>query len=1228
MTTAIAEAFHKAQRAPGSPEDITYKVASRAVAGILTGSEDGVVEALVSVTGIPDEVDDVIVPGAYVPSLKVRTPKGVWSHDWDVWVSRTEGIAELMPGDGRIPELDRRGNPWPAEAGALWVKTRFNLGTVAGRDAYSNVLFFGDEVEWCVDEDTEILTARGWLRYDQLTTDDHAYALDTETLTSRFEPVQAVNVWPAKQRTLRHIETGGFSSLTTAAHRWPTVQVRDRHGAVRWRTTEQLRAWDSLFRCAPHFEAPTEAKWSDGLVELVAWVWCEGWRAADTLFIGQSHAVNPEKVGAIRRALATTFPGAWSDGTADGGMTRFRLHKAAAAVIEGCIGPDKEPTPEFLLALTPAQLRLLVERCLDGDGTRTPSGQRTWSQVAQAGVDAFQMACALGGIPTQTHPGKDYGNRFGRAPQTVGLLRKGVTAPLASIATKSYGYKPGPAKTPAIDQLVTHEGIVWCPTTPSGTWLARRNGSVYFTGNSVGYNVPSGKSRKVNGKRLIYYMDTFEYCPVLFGAAPLSGTVALGERKRRAGEQTLDVQLALEGKNLADNLDLEGKSKTGVDTHPVGAERLAEYWEHGEGAAKIAWGTDGDLMRCVDLVVEHAHMTPEKAKGYCFAGETEILTRDGIVSLGESAGTDVWVLTAPDPTGPHSQPVRRDGRWVQAEVHDFGEQPVLSVTLRRGKQRQTIRATAEHTWFASPDSKSRRRLAVQAVQTADLRPGMSLAALLPKAPTSDRVVSPFGVAAGAVFGDGHTVPGQGAQIDLWGDKDAELLRYFDGCSQSPRKTSNGVPGVRVRGIPASFKAAPRMDEGAAYLLGWLAGYVAADGTVSELGVVSLSSARHENLLLAKKIADRLGIATGQIGTRQRVGLGDVPTDLHKMTFLTATVPPQMLVLSEHRRRFDAARARAGKETLPVRWVVESVEDLGEVERVYCAVVPDTETFALADYLWVHNCALRHRGATGGWPGHAPAEEAEAAAKKGSKIMGTETETNDTGTTIEVKAYGVIPGSREALDEALRGALEDALLPEPVESEGGMTSRQGYLSIDGTFPDHVICTVTDYSDGDNDKQSWSVPYTITGDVDGDDDDVTLGEPSPVELQIVVLPDVDRAADDDDEQVPPEVVDGANLAMKTLGVFLGTLEAKAVSAVPIDDDSGGKDAQDGPPQPNPVAGHLIRRLRLAHAHLGSALASMGVSPNPVTIGTDAKQHPAAGADEDDVELLLTRAAALNI
>lgn len=131
------------------PMGLEYKEVG--VSGVtVLDADEGVVETLVSVTGVVDNVKDVILPGSYEKSLKTRTPKGVWSHTWDKPISRTVEVKELLPGDERLPDTLPNGNPWPAEAGALYVKTQFNLETQRGREAYSDVVFFGDEQEWSI----------------------------------------------------------------------------------------------------------------------------------------------------------------------------------------------------------------------------------------------------------------------------------------------------------------------------------------------------------------------------------------------------------------------------------------------------------------------------------------------------------------------------------------------------------------------------------------------------------------------------------------------------------------------------------------------------------------------------------------------------------------------------------------------------------------------------------------------------------------------------------------------------------------------------------------------------------------------------------------------------------------------------------------------------------------------------------------------------------------------
>jgi HK97 family phage prohead protease len=107
--------------------------------------DQGIVEAITSVTNIKDDVDDIILPGAYKGTLEKRKPKIVWSHSWELPVAKVLEIEEYMPGDARLPEKIQA-----LGGGGLFVKMQFNMDTQTGKDAFSNVKFFGDENEWSI----------------------------------------------------------------------------------------------------------------------------------------------------------------------------------------------------------------------------------------------------------------------------------------------------------------------------------------------------------------------------------------------------------------------------------------------------------------------------------------------------------------------------------------------------------------------------------------------------------------------------------------------------------------------------------------------------------------------------------------------------------------------------------------------------------------------------------------------------------------------------------------------------------------------------------------------------------------------------------------------------------------------------------------------------------------------------------------------------------------------
>ncbi|MFG2986247.1 2'-5' RNA ligase family protein [Streptomyces sp. NPDC048258] len=100
-----------------------------------TTPQRGTCRAIFAVTGVVDEVNDLIQPGAFTATLAKRPVKTVWHHEWKDPVGVVLDIAEWQPGDRRFAEIP----DWPAEAGALVATVAFNLRTSRGRDVYEQV---------------------------------------------------------------------------------------------------------------------------------------------------------------------------------------------------------------------------------------------------------------------------------------------------------------------------------------------------------------------------------------------------------------------------------------------------------------------------------------------------------------------------------------------------------------------------------------------------------------------------------------------------------------------------------------------------------------------------------------------------------------------------------------------------------------------------------------------------------------------------------------------------------------------------------------------------------------------------------------------------------------------------------------------------------------------------------------------------------------------------------
>jgi hypothetical protein len=156
------------------------------------------------------------------------------------------------------------------------------------------------------------------------------------------------------------------------------------------------------------------------------------------------------------------------------------------------------------------------------------------------------------------------------------------------------------------------------------------------------------------------------------------------------------------------------------------------------------------------------------------------------------------------------------------------------------------------------------------------------------------------------------------------------------------------------------------------------------------------------------------------------------------------------------------------------------------------------------------CNLRHKDALGIYPAtHAAMDRHKKALDAASGLAETWNPLLEVGTDagyVEAKHLhgdGGLRGTYEERLDKIRSALSRRLMelngwvePDP-DAEKRPAPMDCWVSVDGTYPDHVIATFVKYGPEDQ-RRSYDTPYAFVG------GEVILGEPQQVELAIQVIP----------------------------------------------------------------------------------------------------------------------------
>jgi hypothetical protein len=236
---------------------------------------------------------------------------------------------------------------------------------------------------------------------------------------------------------------------------------------IRIKRADQIGENDRILLSAEYDNKQISSPLTDDWVRLLGWTITEGGYSKNRIDLTQSET-NMNHVLEIRKTLENC--GVFSESI----RTRQKYGKFY-------VEHDwyiKEPTKQELYKLIPKktliielltlpqkQLQILFDTMIKGDGDVREDGRIQFIQKNKETIDNFQILCVLLGYRCIISKRKnDIYSAFVTKHKAISI--RGTNGAGKSI------------------KRIQYNGIVWCPKTPNTTWVARRNGKPFITGNT------------------------------------------------------------------------------------------------------------------------------------------------------------------------------------------------------------------------------------------------------------------------------------------------------------------------------------------------------------------------------------------------------------------------------------------------------------------------------------------------------------------------------------------------------------------------------------------------------------------------------------------------------------------------------------------------------------------------------------------------------------------------
>lgn len=352
---------------------------------------------------------------------------------------------------------------------------------------YENLWVVTGNHDLCVSVDTEALTDQGWKFVHELDGTEKFATLNRDTLALEWQaPLRITH--QHFRGTMYSFQSESVDMLTTPNHRWFGSWREDKPLAVK--TSAELFSsalgWRTPSVDSYSGDTPSTVQVGDFLLpaplaaRLFGWYVAEGTSEKGYRFtISQSRSVNPDHYAEIAGILsAAGFRFVECEKylrVNEPSVTKF-LEKHF-----GKTGSREMSIPRWLMGWDKPELSEFLFAYFRGDGTingskeeRAEADYSKSSVVARTALrsladDLSEVAVRLG---YRVRISEERASPFGDSGYVGHAYEVGFTKKTRVVSL------PKPQEVPERDEMV------WCPTVPNETWLARRSGKMVWTGNT------------------------------------------------------------------------------------------------------------------------------------------------------------------------------------------------------------------------------------------------------------------------------------------------------------------------------------------------------------------------------------------------------------------------------------------------------------------------------------------------------------------------------------------------------------------------------------------------------------------------------------------------------------------------------------------------------------------------------------------------------------------------